>query len=88
MPTTPDNFTISKIPDDSSFLPLSSAEAASIALGADSPLASVCPGPPDNAPSRASSLSSFYPIGNNTRKVKCQCNHKKYSPRFSVWVKS
>lgn len=63
------NFNISRIPGDSSFLLLSFAEVALIALGADSPLASACPRPPGNAPSTGFSLSSFYPMGNNRKGV-------------------
>lgn len=63
------NFNIGRIPGDSSFLLLSFVEVALTALVADSPLASACPKPPDTVPSTEFSLSSFYPIDNNRRKV-------------------
>lgn len=82
------NVSTGRLPGDSSFLLLSFAEAALIALGADSPPASACPGLLGSAPSTGFSLSSFCPIKNNRSKKKeeqqqkflSQLNHKKLSP--------
>lgn len=89
------NVSMGRLPGDSSFLLLSFAEAALIALGADSPPASACPGLLGSAPSTGFSLSSFCPIKNNRSKKKkkkeqqkflSQLNHKKLSPVVLFFV--